>query len=82
MKVHGAHMRCASGPSTCDLQASPEQEWQHKSLVCCVAQESSEEQSNTEREEEVIVEERLEGVDLGSNPQEPRPISISSKLLE
>ena len=55
-----------------------------------MAQESLEEESNMEREEEitaekdvqVVVEERLEKVDLGSNPQESKPISISSRLSE
>ena len=55
-----------------------------------MAQESSEEEGNTKRDEEVTVEkdvqvtieEKLEEVDLGTNPQEPKPISISSKLLE
>ncbi|KAK9997226.1 hypothetical protein SO802_021912 [Lithocarpus litseifolius] len=49
-----------------------------------------EEESNAEKEEEITVEkdvqvaaeERLEEVDLGSNPQESKPISISSKLSE
>ena len=29
-----------------------------------------------------MVEEGLEEIDLGSNPQEPKPVSISSKLSE
>ena len=45
-------------------------------------------ESNTEKEKEVIVEkdtqvtaeEKLEEIDLGIDPQKPRPISISSKL--
>ena len=49
-----------------------------------------EEESNIEKEEEVAVEkdtqvtakEKLEEVDLGSDPQKPKPISISSKLSE
>ena len=53
-----------------------------------MAQERSEEESNEEKEEEITVEkdvqvttkERLEEIDLGSNPQEPKPISISSRL--
>ena len=72
------------------MQAVPMQEWQHKSLVCCVAQEGSEEESDAEKMEEVMAEkdvqvtaeERLEEIDLGSNPQEPKPILISSKLSE
>ena len=55
-----------------------------------MAQECSEEESNEEKEEEITVEkdvqvttkERLEEIDLGSNPQEPKPISISSRLSE
>ena len=45
-------------------------------------------ESNTEKEKEVIVEkdtqvtveEKLEEIDLGIDPQKLRPISISSKL--
>ena len=45
-------------------------------------------ESNTEKEKEVTVEkdtqvtveEKLEEIDLGIDPQKPRPISISSKL--
>ena len=59
-------------------------------MVCCVTQESSEEESNTEKEEgltaekdtQVIAEEKLEEVDLDIDPQKPRLILISSKLLE
>ena len=55
-----------------------------------MAQESSEEESNMEREEEItakkdvplVAKERLEEVDLGSNLQESKPISISSRLPE
>ena len=55
-----------------------------------MAQENSEEESNTANEKEVIAEkdtqvmteEKLEEVDLGTNLQKPRSISISSKLLE
>ena len=58
--------------------------------MCCVAHENLEEESNTESENEVIVEkdaqvtaeEKLEEIDLGMDPQKPRPISISSKLSE
>ena len=57
------------------MQASPREDWQHKSLVCCVAQESSGEESNEEKEEEVVVEKdehvmaegKLEEIDLGPN---------------
>ena len=63
---------------------------QHKSLVCCVAQENSEEESDTESEKEATVEkdtqvtaeEKLKEVDLGTDLQKPRPISLSSKLPE
>ena len=72
------------------MQESPRQGLQHKSLVCCVAQESSQEESNTEKKEgitaeddkQVAAEEGLEEVDLGTNAQELKPISISSKLSE
>ena len=58
--------------------------------MCCVAQESSGEESNEEKDEEVVVEkdvqvmveEKLEEIDLGSNPQEPKPISNSSRASE
>ena len=70
------------------MQAGPKQEWQHKSLVYCVAHEGSREESNKEKDMEIAVEndvqvmaeEKLEEIDLGSNPQEPKPISISSRL--
>ena len=53
-------------------------------------QENSEEESDMEREKkvtaekdtQVMIEEKLEEVDLGTDPQKPRPISISSKLSE
>ena len=55
-----------------------------------VAQENSEEESNAENEKEVTAKkdtlvttkEKLEEVDLGTDPQKPRSISISLKLLE
>ena len=58
--------------------------------MCYVAQESSEEASSKEKDKEVmaekdvqvIAEEKLEEINLGSNSQEPRPISISSQLSE
>ena len=56
-----------------EIQAGPKQEWQHKSLVCCVAQESSEEESNEEKEvaaekdAQVMAEEKLEETNLGSD---------------
>ena len=77
------------GP-TSEIQAGPTQEWQHKSLACCVAQESSGEESNKEKDEkivmknevQVVAEEELEEVDLGFGSQGPRPISISASLTE
>ena len=35
-----------------------------------------------EKDTQVMIEEKLEEVDLGTDPQKPRPISISSKLSE
>ena len=77
------------GP-TSEIQAGPTQEWQHESLVCCVAQEILGEEGNKEKDEkivvekevQVVVEEELEEVDLGSGSQGPRPISISASLIE
>ena len=48
------------------------------------------EESNEEKEEEIaaekdvqaMAEEKLEEINLGSNPQEPKPVLISSRLLE
>ena len=72
------------------MQAGPRQEWQHKSMVSCMAQEGSEEETSKEKDEEfvvekdaqVVAEEKLEEINLGFNSQEPRPISISSRLSE
>ena len=80
--------RCA-GP-TYSTQGGPRRGSQHKSLMCSVAQENSEEESNTENEREVaakkdvqvMAEEKLEEINLGTNPQKPRPISISWNLSE
>ena len=55
-----------------------------------MAQESSGEESNTKserkittkREVQVTAKDKLEEIDLGSDPQKPRLISISSKLSE
>ena len=53
-----------------------------------MAQESSEEGRNEEKEvvaekdAQVMAEEKLEETNLGPDSQEPRPISISSRLLE
>ena len=54
-----------------------------------MAQESLGEESNTKSEKkittkkevQVTAKEKLEEIDLGTDPQKPRPISISSKLL-
>ena len=35
-----------------------------------------------EKDAQVVAEEKLEEINLGFNSQEPRPISISSRLLE
>ena len=77
------------GP-TSEIQASPTQVGQRKSLACCVAQESSWEESNKEKDEkivakkevQVVAEEELKEVDLGSGSQEPRLILISASLTE
>ena len=66
--------RCV-GP-TCSMQRGPKQGSQHKSLVCCVAQENAEEESDMKSEEKVTAEkdtkvtteEKLEEVDLGTDP--------------
>ena len=55
-----------------------------------LTQENSEVEGNEEKNEEVVAEkdvqvmseEELEEVNLGSDSQEPRPISISSSLTE
>ena len=66
----------------------PTQKGQHKSLACCVAEGSlgKEEEKDgavtAEKDIQVMVDEELDEVDLGSNPQEPRPISISASLTE
>ena len=70
------------------MQAGPTQKGQHGSLACCVAQESlgKEEEKDgevaAEKDTQVVAEEELEEVDLGSDSQEPRPISISASLTE
>ena len=58
--------------------------------MCCVAQESLEEASSkkkykevvAEKDVQVVAEEKLEKINLRSDSQEPRPILISSRLLE
>ena len=72
---------------TCSTRGGggPRRGSQPKSLVCCVAQENLEDESDTESEREVAVEkdaqvmaeEKLEEINLGTDPQKPRPISIS-----
>ena len=75
------------GP-TGELQVGPAQKEQHKSLACCVVEKSLEKEEGkdeavtTERDIQVMAEEELEEVDLGSDSQEPRPISVSASLTE
>ena len=38
------------------MQVGPRQEWQHKSMVCCMAQEGSKEETRKEKDEEFVVE--------------------------
>ena len=68
------------------MQVGPAQKGQHKSLACCVVERSLEEGKDeavtTERDIQVMAEEELEEVDLGSDSQEPRPISISASLTK
>ena len=53
-----------------------------------MAQEGSEEETSKEKDDEfmaekdaqVVAEEKLEEINLGPNPQELRPISISSRM--
>ena len=55
-----------------------------------MAQDGSEEESDMESEREIVAkqdtqvtaEEKLDEIDLGTNPQNSRPISISSKFLK
>ena len=57
-------------------------------MACCVAERSlgKEEEKDevvaVEKDIQVMAEEELEEVDLGSDSQEPRPISISASLIE
>ena len=66
----------------------PTQKVQHKSLVCCAVEgslgkeEEKDEVVTVEKDIQVMAEEELEEVDLGSDSQEPRPISISASLTE
>ena len=66
----------------------PTQKGQHKSLVCCAVEgslgkeEEKDEAVTVEKGIQVMAEEELEEVDLGSNSQEPRPISINASLTE
>ena len=75
------------GP-TGEMQVGPTQKGQHKSLACCVAEgslgkeEEKDEAVTAEKDIQVMGEEELEEVDLGSDLQEPRPISISASLTE
>ena len=43
---------------------------------------NKEEEVAVEKDTQVTAKEKLEEVDLGSDPQKPKPISISSKLSE
>ena len=75
------------GP-TSEIQVGLAQKGQHKSLACCVVERSLEKKEGkdeavtTERDIQVMAEEELEEVNLGSDSQEPRPISISASLTE
>ena len=75
------------GP-TGEIQVGPTQKGQHKSLVCCVAEgslrkeEEKDETVTAEKDIQVMAVEELEEVDLGSDLQKPRPISISAILTE
>ena len=66
----------------------PAQKGQHKNLACCIVEgsvgkeEGKDEAVTTERDIQVMAEEELEEVDLGSDSQEPRLISISASLTE
>ena len=70
------------------MQVGPTQKGQHKSLACYVIEgslgkeEGKDEAVTAERDIQVMAEEELEEVDLGSDSQEPRPISISASLME
>ena len=70
------------------MQVGPTQEWLHGSLMCCVAQENlgkgeeNDEEVVTEKVAQIVEEEELEEVVLGSDSQEPRPISISASLTK
>ena len=75
------------GP-TGEMQVGPTQKGQHKNLACYVAEgslgkeEEKDEAVRAERDIQVMAEEELEEVDLGSDSQELRPISISASLTE
>ena len=75
------------GP-TGEMQVGPTQKGQHKSLAYCVAEESlgkeeeKDEEVTLEKDAQVVAEEELEEVDLGSDLQESRPISINASLTE
>ena len=40
----------------------------------------SEKEIEAKKDTQVMAKEKLEEIDLGTNPQKPRPISINSKL--
>ena len=58
--------------------------------MCCAVQDSSEgkgseeshEETMAEKDPQVMAEEELEEVNLEPDSQEPRPISVSSRLTE
>ena len=70
------------------MQVGPTQKGQHKSLACFVVEgslgkeEGKDEAVTAERDIQVMAKKELEEVDLGSDLQEPRPISISASLTE
>ena len=57
-------------------------------MACCVVEKSLEKEEGkdeavtAEKDIQVMAEEELEEVDLGSDSQEPRPISISASLTK
>ena len=75
------------GP-TGEMQVGPTQKGQYKSLACCIAEgnlgkeEEKDEAVTAKRDIQVMAEEELEEVDLESDSQEPRPISISASLIK
>lgn len=56
--------------------------WPKKVQKKRVIQKLRKKKKVVEEETQVTAEEKLEEINLGTNPQKPRPISISLKLLE